>query len=133
MAAALQVGLAATVTHTVTSDDTAVALGSGDVPVLATPRLIAWAEGATVAAVAQAVARDETTVGTKVEFAHLAPSAVGAEVTVTATLAEVDARRLAFQVVASDQTDGRSLGIGRVERVVVDRQRFISKASPGDP
>jgi predicted thioesterase len=112
------------VTHTVTDDDTAIALGSGDLAVLATPRLLAWSEQATVAAVVLDDA--STSVGTRVELEHLAPSPVGAEVTVTATVVHRDGRLIRFQVVAHD-VEGNVLATGEVQRVVVDRHRFLSR------
>jgi len=112
------------VTHTVTDDDTAIALGSGDLAVLATPRLLAWSEQATVAAVVLDDA--STSVGTRVELEHLAPSPVGAEVTVTATVVHRDGRLIRFQVVAHD-AEGNVLASGEVQRVVVDRDRFLSR------
>ena len=112
------------VTHTVTDDDTAIALGSGDLAVLGTPRLLAWSEEATCAAVALDDA--STSVGTRVELEHLAPSPVGAEVTVTATVVHRDGRLIRFQVVAHD-AEGNVLATGEVRRVVVDRERFLSR------
>jgi fluoroacetyl-CoA thioesterase len=73
----LEPGLRAAFRHTVTEADTAAAIGSGEVPVLATPRVLALAERATVAAVAGALQAGATTVGTRVELDHLAPSLVG--------------------------------------------------------
>ena len=102
--------------------DTAVALGSGDVAVLATPRLLALCEAATVAAAAPGLAPDETTVGARVELDHLAPTPVGATVVADAVLDSVDGRTLTFRVraVQGDLEVGR----GTVRRVVVDRRRF---------
>lgn len=114
----------AAITHTVTDADTAIALGSGDLPVLATPRLLAWCEEATCAALDLDAA--QTSVGTRVDIEHLAASPVGAEVTATATVIHTDGRLLRFQVVAQDST-GRLLGAGEVRRVVVDRERFMSR------
>ena len=74
----LEPGLEAAFRYTVTEADTAAAVGSGDMPVLATPRVLALAERATVAAVAGALEAGATTVGTRVELDHLAPSPVGA-------------------------------------------------------
>ena len=71
-----------TVHFTVTPADTAEALGSGDVPVLGTPRLLAWMEAATVAAMAGRLPAERTSVGVEVTMAHLRASAVGAEVEV---------------------------------------------------
>ena len=110
----------------VTDDDTAAAVGSGDLPVLATPRLLAWVEGVTCDAVDDLLAVGETSVGTSVRLDHLAPSAVGDWVTVRAEVTAVDGRRLVF-VVEATGVDGRALGRGTVERVVVDAARFLSR------
>jgi predicted thioesterase len=122
----LQPGLSARVELTVTDADTAQALGSGDVPVLATPRVLALAEAATVAALAGRLDAGQTTVGTHVEVDHLAATAVGRRVTVLAILAKVDGRRLLFDIVVRDGDE--LVAEGRVERVMVDRQRFLAKA-----
>ena len=124
-------GQRAEITVVVGEDDTATALGSGDVPVLATPRLLALAEAATVRAVAGALARGQTSVGTSVRLEHTAASPVGMRVTVVAELTAVDGRRLTFRVEAVD-ADGAVAGLGTVERVVVDRDRFLARlAHPG--
>lgn len=122
----LDSGLQAESTFVVTSHDTALALGSGDVEVLATPRLIAWCEAATVAAVVDALAEGDTSVGTRVEVDHLRASSVGAEVRVRAVLTDVAGRRLDFEVEASDA--GGEIAHGRISRVVVDRERFAERA-----
>lgn len=114
----------AEITHTVSEDDTAIALGSGDLPVLATPRLLAWCEAATCAALALEPA--QSSVGTRVDIEHLAASPVGEVVTTTATVIHTDGRLLRFQVVAQDSA-GRLLGTGEVRRVVVDRERFMNR------
>jgi predicted thioesterase len=123
---ALQPGLSARVELTVTDADTAQAFGSGDVPVLATPRVLALAEAATVAALAARLDTGQTTVGTRVELDHVAATAVGRRVTVLAILAKVDGRRLHFDIVVRDGDE--LVAEGRVERVMVDRQRFLAKA-----
>lgn len=123
----LEPGLRAEISHSVTEDDTASALGSGDVPVLATPRVLAWLEGATVAAVADHLEPGQTTVGISVSLEHLAASPVGAEVVARAELETVDGRRLTFHVQAVSGTD--VIAAGHVERAAVDRHRFVSKLS----
>jgi len=123
----LVAGLSASVSLTVTDADTAVALGSGDVPVLATPRLVALAEAATVAAIAPHLPPGDTSVGTRVEFDHRAATPVGATVTAEARLTTVDGRRLHFDVGVRDGTG--DVAEGRVERVVVDRERFLARAT----
>ena len=123
----MKTGLTSTLTRTVTAVDTAEALGSGDLPVLATPRLLAWCEAATCAAVFGSVSEDRTTVGTRVQLEHGAASPVGATLGITATLTYVDGRLLRFEVVARDVEDDKVVGHGEVTRVVVDRDRFLSR------
>jgi predicted thioesterase len=125
-ATSLTAGLTARVELTVTDADTAQALGSGDVPVLGTPRLLALAEAATVAATAAKLSPGTTTVGARVELDHTAPSPVGATVVASAALAKVDGRRLLFEVRITAGED--IVGEARIERMVVDRQRFVSRA-----
>jgi fluoroacetyl-CoA thioesterase len=120
-------GLTASVELTVTAADTAESLGSGDVPVLATPRVVALVEAATVAATAAHLTQGQTTVGTRVELDHHAASLVGATVVAEARLATVDGRKLGFDVVLREGTTIAAQG--RVERVVVDRDRFLAKAA----
>ncbi|OLE27651.1 MAG: thioesterase [Actinobacteria bacterium 13_1_20CM_3_71_11] len=122
---ALEPGLSASVRLTVTEADTAQALGSGDVPVLATPRLLALAEAATVRATARHLPAGTTTVGTRVALEHLAATPIGGTVTVEARLSTVDGRRLTFAVTATDGS--ADLARGSVERVLVDRERFLAK------
>jgi fluoroacetyl-CoA thioesterase len=124
---ALVPGLRAAFDHTVADQDTAVALGSGDVPVLATPRVLALAERATVAAVAGAIGPGATTVGVRVELEHRAASVVGATVRVSAELERVDGRVLEFAV---ELRDGARLAArGHVTRVLVDRDAFLATAA----
>lgn len=119
-------GLSARVELTVTDADTAQSLGSGDVPVLGTPRVLALAEAATVAATARQLPGGLTTVGTRAEIEHRAPTPVGRRVTALATLAKVEGRKLVFDVVVRD---GENLVAEvRVERVLLERHRFIEKA-----
>ncbi len=123
----MDTGLTASLEFPVTGQDTAEALGSGDLPVLGTPRLLAWLEAATCAAVAESLPAGRTSVGTRVAVEHAAASVVGAIVTVQATLSAVDGRRLTFQVVATDSASGRVLGRGEITRAVVDRESFLAR------
>ena len=125
--APMRPGASATSTFTVGDPDTARALGSGDLPVLATPRLLAWCEATTCAAVAAALEPGATTVGTRVRLEHTAASAVGARLRVTASLGYVDGRLLRFEVVAVSEPDERVVAHGEVTRVVVDAQRFLGR------
>lgn len=114
------------VAEVVTDDDTAVALGSGALPVLGTPRLLAWCEAATCRALERGLSPGSSSVGTSVRLEHLAPSAVGEQVTVVAVVVSVDGRRVGFEVTATDAV-GTVVGRGAVERVVVDAERFLAR------
>ncbi len=119
--------------HDVTDADTAAALGSGDVPVLGTPRLIAWLEAATVRAAAGSLNPGQTTVGTAIRVEHRRPTVVGGSVEISATRRDAVGRRLTFEVLAVDGS-GQVVADGQIDRVIVDRNRFLeaalSKAAP---
>jgi predicted thioesterase len=117
--------------HDVTAADTAHAVGSGSLEVLGTPRLLAWCEAATCAAIDPLLDDDSTSVGTRVSLEHLAASPVGARLEVTATRTHVDGRLHRFAVAARalgrDGTPGTVLATGEVTRVVVDVERFLAR------
>ena len=113
-------------TFVVTDDDTAVALGSGSLPVLATPRLLAWIEAATCSALEPAVGKGRTSVGTRVDLQHSAASPVGAELVVTADPSYGDGRLHRLRVSAR-HTDGKVVATGEVTRVVVDVDRVLGR------
>jgi predicted thioesterase len=133
---------------TVTDDDTAIALGSGDVPVLATPRLLAWLEAATVVAAQDRLDASSTSVGIEVTMRHRRASAVGAVIEVEVGEVGEQDRGLAFDLVArevpagdprADGQDGADLSAGavgpvvataRVVRAVVDRAAFLARLGP---
>jgi predicted thioesterase len=117
----------ATLRFTVTDDDTAAALGSGSLAVLGTPRLLAWLEAATCAAIEPSLAEGSTSVGTRVAVEHRAASAVGAEVEVTASTSHVDGRLHRFTVAATHPRDHKVVATGAITRVVVDVDRFLSR------
>ena len=107
--------------------DTARALGSGSVDVLGTPRLVALLEEATIDAVEGHLDNGFTTVGMRVQVDHLQPTPVGAEVFAEAYLDKIEGRRITFTVTASDS--GGLVAAGKVTRVMVDVNRFMSKCS----
>lgn len=129
--AAPWVGALARVELTVTDADTAQSLGSGDVPVLGTPKLLALAEAATVGALVRRMPPGWTTVGTRVELEHRAATPIGGRVVVEARLAKADGRKLVFEIIARD--GGRVVAEGRVERMIVDRHRFLEKTQEDRP
>lgn len=119
-------GLTAQIQLVVSGDDTAIALRSGDVEVLATPRVVALCEEATVAALRGSLDSGQTTVGHTVQLDHVAPTRIGGEVRAEATLQKVSGRRLTFTV---SVTDARGLvAAGIITRVVVDIDRFLETA-----
>jgi predicted thioesterase len=122
----LEPGLEATVEETVTGEMTAERLGSGDVPVLGTPAVLALVEAAAVAAVSNELEAGQTTVGASVELEHLAPTAIGASVAATAGLVDVDGRRLRFSFEVTDPAG--PIARGSHVRVLVDRRRFLQSA-----
>lgn len=105
--------------------DTARALGSGDVDVLGTPRLVALFEQATVNALDGILDDHQSSVGMRVQIDHLQPTPVGAEVVAEAHLEKIEGRRITFTVSASDS--GGLVAAGKVTRVMIDVERFMSK------
>ena len=121
----LETGLTYTSRLTVGNENTAIALGSGDMPVLATPAMMALMENAAMLAVAPALEEGDTTVGGHIESSHLSPMSVGAEVSATATLEKVDGRKLYFKIIAH-QGD-KIIGEGTHLRFIVNREKFLAK------
>jgi predicted thioesterase len=121
----LEKGMRGDATMIVSDADTARALGSGVVDVLGSPRLIALCEEATCAAVIDALDEGTSTVGMRVQFDHLQPTPVGAEVVAEAILDKIDGRRLQFTVSATDS--GGLVAAGKITRVLIDVDKFMSK------
>ncbi|WP_296003454.1 thioesterase family protein [uncultured Alistipes sp.] len=122
----LEQGLSARSIATVTADNTAASMGSGDLPVFATPAMVALMENAAMQAVAGKLPEGATTVGAEMNVTHIKPSGLGAAVTATAVLTAVEGRKLTFNVGARD-AEGM-IGEGVHVRYVVDRARFMEKA-----
>ena len=125
MALTLDAGLAGAAQTRVTETNTALALGSGLVPVYATPALVALLEEAAVNALKPLLEAGKTSVGTRIDISHLAATPIGMIVRAQATLSAIDGRRLVFNVVAHDEAEQIASGIH--ERVVVDEQRFLAR------
>lgn len=122
----LSPGLHASVKLVVSDADTAIAHHSGEVPVLATPRLIALCEEAAHSAVAGDIPAGQTTVGMRVQVDHLHPTNIGSAVAAEATLDKVEGRRLTFTVTVNDH--GGLVAAGKVTRVIVNTEQFLDKA-----
>ena len=105
--------------------DTALALGSGDVPVLGTPAVLALMERAACAAVAPALGSADTSVGTWADLNHVAASKVGAEVVAEAVLIAVNGRTLDF--VCEAREGSTVVATAKHRRSVVDRERFLAR------
>jgi predicted thioesterase len=112
--------------ETVTEDITAESMGSGDVPVLATPSIVASVERLAVASLAGALSPGTITVGARVELDHIAPTPVGALFSVTVRLEAVEGRRLTFSFEASDPNG--TVARGSHTRVAVEREAFLDSA-----
>jgi predicted thioesterase len=119
------VGDAASVIFTVTDDDTAIALGSGDVPVLGTPKVVALCEEAAVAVLKGSLPEGSTSVGTHISLDHMAPTPVGRTVTADASITAVDRQIVEFTVAVSDGEE--VVASGHHTRTIVDRDRFVGR------
>lgn len=118
-------GLTYTSNLTVSDNDTAIALGSGNLPVLATPRMMALMENAAMLCVAECLPEGCSTVGGHIESSHLRPSKVGAEVSATATLTKVDGKKLYFDVKA--MIGDVVIGEGKHLRFIIDKEKFMQR------
>lgn len=121
----MEIGLTFTSTTVVDNTNTAVALGSGDMEVFATPAMVALMENAAMNAVAPHLEAGQTTVGTEISTTHIKASALSATITATATLTAIEGRKLTFAVTAHD--GGNIIGEGTHTRFIVDRERFLAK------
>ena len=121
----IEIGLKHTSELTVTDAVTAIVIGSGDMPVLATPMMMALMENAAMLAVKDKLPEGSTTVGGHIESSHLKPSKVGDKVSVTAEVTNVDGKKIEFKVAA--YSGDTLLGEGTHLRFIVDRERFLSK------
>ena len=121
----IEIGLKHTSEITVTEAVTAIKMGSGDMPVLATPAMMALMENAVMLAVASELPEGSTTVGGHIESSHLKPSKIGDKVSATAEVIKVDGKKIEFKV--SAYSGDTLLGEGTHLRFIVDKERFMSK------
>lgn len=117
--------LSAEISTIVKQSDTALYVKSGDLEVLATPRLIALCEEACVEAIKNALDPSESTVGVNVHFDHFAPTAIGKKVFARAVLENIEGNRLIFKVSCRDER--REIGAGVLTRAKVIRDEFLKK------
>lgn len=121
----LKPGLTGTAETIVRETNTAIAMGSGSLRVFATPCMVALMEQAACNAVDPCFNDSESSVGTLVNITHDAATAPGKKVTATATLVEVEGRKLVFEVTAADED--KQIGKGRHERFIINKEKFMSK------
>ena len=122
----LKVGLKNSVAQIVTENDTALAVGSGSLKVLATPKLIALVEKAAAELAEKNLSKDLTSVGTLINFEHTAPTPIGMNIRADVEIVSVEGRKIIFEVAAFD--DAGEIGRGRHERFIVKREKFQAKA-----
>jgi len=121
----VKVGDYATAMIMVTSKNTAKAVGSGSLDVFATPMMIALMEKAACECLADSLEPSQTSVGTQVNVAHIAASTLGETITATATVTDVDGRKITFTATANDGV--KEIGSGTHERVVIDVEKFMKR------
>ena len=121
----IEIGSTHTSQLTVTEAVTAIEMGSGDMPVLATPAMMALMENAAMLAVADHLPEGSTTVGGHIASSHIKPSKLGVTVTATATVTRVDGKKIEFKVEA--RSGETLLGEGTHLRFIVDKEKFMSR------
>ncbi|MGL5273228.1 MAG: thioesterase family protein [Phocaeicola sp.] len=121
----METGLTYTSSVVVSTENIAATMGSGDLAVFATPSMVALMENAAMKAVSEHLPEGSTTVGAMMNTTHIKPSAVGKTISATATLTEVEGRKLVFTVVAQDEQG--TIGEATHVRYVVDREKFMQK------
>ena len=122
-----EIGMVGNAEITVYINNTAKTMGSGDLEVFATPSMVALMEKAATLAIKECLSDGYTTVGTMINVKHLAATPIGVKVTATATLIEVDGKRLIFKVEAFDGTE--KIGEGQHERFIINADRFMNRAN----
>lgn len=123
----LKTGITGISEEIVTEEKTAMAIGSGGLPVYATPRMTAMMEHTAWASVEPYMEEGCSTVGTRLEIDHVSASPVGAKISFSSELTEIDGRKLVFRVSASD--DAGLIGEGRHERFIIKSEKFMSKVA----
>lgn len=121
----MQIGKKYTSTMIVEEKHLACNVGSGDLPVFATPMMMALMENAAMLCVADELENGSSTVGGQINSSHLKPTGLGKTVTATAELISAEGRKLKFKVSASDE--GGLIGEGEHLRFIIDKEKFMSK------
>lgn len=122
----METGITGSQTITVTESMTAEVMGSGMLPVYATPSMIALMENTASNSVQDFLEKGQGTVGIRMDVKHVSATPVGMKVTCKTKLTEVDRKRLVFEVQAFDEAG--LIGEGIHERFIIDNEKFLSKA-----
>ena len=122
---AIIIGQSGTATTTVTNQNTARTVGSGSLDVFSTPMMIALMEAAACQAIEKNLSPEESTVGINVNIQHTKPSGLGDTITATATVTEVNGKKITFTIIASDSTG--QIGNGTHARFIINATRFMEK------
>ncbi|PKM81408.1 MAG: thioesterase [Firmicutes bacterium HGW-Firmicutes-14] len=125
MEPSVKIGIKGEAKTAVNDKNTAIAHGSGGVPVFATPAMIALMENAALSSVEPYLPEGHTTVGIKISSSHVAATPVGMEVTARSELVEIDGKRLVFRVEAYDDAD--KIGEGTHERFIINSEKFMKR------
>lgn len=121
----IAIGMKGQVETLVEKEDTAQAVGSGDLLVYATPCMVALMEGAACEAIVDALPEGKTSVGTYLQVEHQSATPVGLEVRAEAEVTAVEGNTITFQVTAYDEAG--KIGEGIHKRVIVNSQKFLEK------
>ena len=122
----ITIGLKGRSETVVTEHNTADAVGSGLVPVFATPYMIALMENAASISLLPYLAADEGTVGTHLDVAHTSATPIGMKVWADAVVTAVDGKKITFEVSAFDEAG--EIGRGTHERFIIMPEKFLAKA-----
>ncbi|MCL2847348.1 MAG: thioesterase family protein [Firmicutes bacterium] len=121
----ITLGVCGEVSTVVTHNNTAIALGSGDLPVFSTPSMIALMEEASAKLLQTFLEDSASSVGTAVNIEHLSASGLGVAITATAKIQEIDGRKVVFIVTAKDENN--EIGRGVHTRFIIDKAKFLAK------
>lgn len=123
----LHVGMKGSYTVKVTNDNTALAMGSGELAVFATPAMLAAMEKASTECIKNELSQEESSVGTKADITHISATPVNMSVTAVAVLEKIEGRKLLFSVSAEDECG--IIGQGIHERFIVNKTKFTEKTN----
>lgn len=123
----MEVGLIGKAETTASSENSAEVMGSGNLPVFATPAMVALMEKAASTSVKPFLQDVESTVGTMMNITHISATPLGMKVNAESTLTEIDGRKLVFEVKAFDEKG--LIGKGTHERFIINAEKFIQKTN----